>query len=66
MSNSRRKFIRQTSAAVLGAGLTTMLPLDAIAQIRRRVSANDKINLGLIGCKGMGWSNMNALLTNIP
>jgi predicted dehydrogenase len=27
-----------------------------------RVSANDKINIGVIGCNGMGWSNTNSLL----
>jgi len=66
MPTSRRKFIRQTAAAAMGTGLTTMLPLDAIAQMRCRVSANDKINVGLIGCKGMGWSNLSTLLINVP
>ena len=66
MSTSRRKFIRQTSAAVIGAGIAGSLPLQAFAGNRRRISANDKINYGLIGCKGMGWSNMKAALSNIP
>ncbi len=66
MPTSRRKFIRQTAAAAMGTGFTTMLPLDAIAQMRCRVSANDKINVGLIGCKGMGWSNLSTLLINVP
>lgn len=29
-----------------------------------RFSPNDKINIGVIGCKGMGWSNINSLLKN--
>jgi len=66
MFTSRRKFIRQTSAALVGAGIASALPLEALGQNRRRVSANDKINYGLIGCKGMGWSNLRAALTNIP
>ncbi|MCC6280999.1 MAG: Gfo/Idh/MocA family oxidoreductase [Saprospiraceae bacterium] len=66
MFSSRRKFIRQTSTALVGAGLAGMLPLEALAKNRGRISANDKIHYGLIGCKGMGWSNMKAALTNIP
>ncbi len=66
MFTSRRKFIRQTSAALVGTGIASALPLEAFGQNRRRISANDKINYGLIGCKGMGWSNLRAVLTNIP
>lgn len=66
MSTSRRKFIRQTSAALVGAGIASALPFETFAANRRRIAANDKINYGLIGCKGMGWSNMKAALQNIP
>jgi predicted dehydrogenase len=66
MSTSRRNFIRQTSLALAGAGFASSLPLQAFGKTFRRVSANDKINFGLIGCKGMGWSNMKAELMNIP
>lgn len=66
MSSSRRKFIRQTSTALVGAGLASAIPFETFAANRRRISANDKINYGLIGCKGMGWSNMKAALQNIP
>ncbi len=66
MSTSRRKFIRQTAATLAGAGFATALPQQALAREKRRVAANDKINLGLIGCKGMGWSNMKAQLGNVP
>lgn len=55
MKNSRRKFIRHTSAVIAGA---TLIPLEIIAMRKNRVSANDKIQVGLIGCKGMGWSNL--------
>jgi predicted dehydrogenase len=55
MKNSRRKFILQSSAAFAGA---TLLPLDILAMRKGRVSANDKIQVGVIGCKGMGWSNL--------
>jgi predicted dehydrogenase len=66
MSTSRRKFIRQTAATLAGAGLVTALPQQAIAGQQRRVAANDKINFGLIGCKGMGWTNLKAQLSNVP
>ena len=66
MSTSRRRFIRQTSAALVGTGIATSLPLSAFAKTARRISANDKINFGLIGCKGMGWTNMKAQLANVP
>jgi len=66
MSTSRRKFIRQTAATLAGAGLVTALPQQAVAGRQRRVAANDKINFGLIGCKGMGWTNLKAQLSNVP
>jgi predicted dehydrogenase len=66
MSTSRRKFIRQTAATLAGAGLVTALPQQAVAGQQRRVAANDKINFGLIGCKGMGWTNLKAQLSNVP
>ncbi len=66
MSSSRRKFILQSTTALIGTGLATMLPLEALANSVRRVSANDKINFGLIGANGMGWSDMKAQLTSVP
>ncbi|TAE46233.1 MAG: gfo/Idh/MocA family oxidoreductase, partial [Bacteroidetes bacterium] len=66
MSRSRRTFIRQSAMALAGAGVASVMPLDALASTFRSVSPNDKINYGLIGCKGMGWSNMRALLQNVP
>ncbi|TXI31618.1 MAG: Gfo/Idh/MocA family oxidoreductase, partial [Niabella sp.] len=57
MSN-RRNFIKNT--ALLGAG--SILTTDILAAFKQKVSANDKIGIGIIGCKGQGWSNLNALL----
>lgn len=45
---------------MLSAG--TLLSADLLAAIRSGVSANDKIGLGVIGCKGQGWQNLTALL----
>lgn len=66
MSTSRRKFIRQTAATLAGAGIATALPQQAVASRQHHTMANDQINFGLIGCKGMGWTNLKAQLTNVP
>lgn len=46
----------------LAASATSLMPLSEAFAARRRVSANDKVQVGLIGCKGMGWSNLTAML----
>jgi len=50
---TRRKFIQSTSATIAGASL---LPGSLLAQ-RKRFSPNDKLIVGLIGCRGMGFAN---------
>lgn len=62
MQTSRRKFIRQTSAAVAGSTLATAIPLSVSGKAERKVGANDKIRFGVIGCNGMGFSDMGAHL----
>ncbi len=53
---------RALLAGGLAASAATLAPLGtAFAQERRRVSANDKVQVGLIGCKGMGWANLTAM-----
>ena len=61
---SRRKFLSNSSFLLAGLGITSALPLEALASIRKRVGANDKINVGLIGCKGMGFSDLTSMLRN--
>jgi len=56
--NKRREFLR--NAALISAG--TLMTSDLLAAIKKSVSANDKIGLGVIGCKGQGWSNLQALI----
>lgn len=62
MTTSRRKFIRQTSAALAGAGLASSLPLSSLAAAKNKIAPSDKIRFGVIGCNGMGWSDMRAHL----
>ena len=54
MTITRRSFLK-TSCAV-AAGLTMPTYLKATTS---GVSANDKINVALIGCRGMGWNNLS-------
>ncbi|MEM7382335.1 MAG: Gfo/Idh/MocA family oxidoreductase [Bacteroidota bacterium] len=62
MNSNRRHFLRQSSLAFLGSGAAFLFPLELLADIRRTVSPNDRIGLGLIGCKGMGFSNLSSML----
>jgi len=55
---SRRNFIRTSS--LLAAG--TMLPGVSHSNILNSLSANDKVNVGLIGCRNMGWYDLTDFL----
>jgi predicted dehydrogenase len=55
MKLSRRKFLANSGALVAGA---TIFPHEILSARQGRRSPNDKIQVGLIGCKGMGWSNL--------
>ena len=57
---TRRDFIARS--AILGAG-ASLSPL-LVRAGRTQVGANDKIRVGLIGCNGMGFSNLTAFLRN--
>lgn len=63
INKSRRKFIQQTALATAGLSLPGLFSAEAFSGSLKTISANDKINVGLIGCKGMGWSNLRAHLT---
>lgn len=57
---SRRNFIKQ--AALIGTGLT-ISPF-IIQAGKRPIPASDKIHVGLIGCNGMGFTDLQAFLKN--
>lgn len=57
---SRRRFLVQGSAAVAGASLTSWPAIARAGSRSKRVAPSDSLNFGLIGAKGMGWSNLNA------
>ncbi|MEY3118102.1 MAG: hypothetical protein RIT30_34, partial [Bacteroidota bacterium] len=62
MNNSRRSFIKNSSATLAGLGLIEFFPADMYANMRNKVGANDKINIGLIGLKNQGFNNIRAFL----
>ncbi len=53
MSHSRRRFLRHSAMAVAGVGA---------ARLGRAAQPSDKINIGVIGCKGMGFADLSSLL----
>src|SRR5438552_526718 len=62
---SRRDLLSKAgTGAAVGMGLMAgILPVHAEPTIRaKRVGANDKVVLGLIGCGGMGAADMRALM----
>lgn len=55
MKISRRSFLKKTSATV-AAGM--VMP-SYLSSATSAVSASDRINVALIGCRNMGWSNLS-------
>jgi len=58
MHTSRRKFILNSSLATLGLSAAPSF----ISNHTLASSGNDMINMGVIGCNGMGWTNMRSHL----
>jgi predicted dehydrogenase len=57
---SRRQFIQTASRSTL-AGSILLSPLSSLSNTRV-VGANERIRVGLIGAKGMGWANLDDAL----
>jgi predicted dehydrogenase len=60
MKSTRRNFIR--TASVLAAG--SVLPVEAFTNPRRRVAPSDKIQVGLIGARSQGYSDLASFMKN--
>lgn len=54
---SRREFVKTTSVAAIGAPLILN---SSLISGKGNTAASDKINLGIIGCGGLGKQNLNA------
>lgn len=62
MKHTRRNFLNTSAKAMVAAGVATAFPWEAFAQAKGLISANDKINVGLIGVNGMGWSDLQSFI----
>ena len=62
MLHNRRNFLRKGTAGLLITGASFMFPMELLSMMRKKVGANDTINVGLIGCKGMGFSDLSSFL----
>lgn len=58
---TRREFLKKMGA-MAATGLVMPSFLSENNLFARSVAANDRINVALIGCRGMGWSNLNDFL----
>ncbi|MBI2928900.1 MAG: Gfo/Idh/MocA family oxidoreductase [Verrucomicrobia bacterium] len=60
---SRRHFLKSSSALAAGAVLSSwrFFERPAVAASRRRLSANEKLNLGIIGAGGRGGENLKGV-----
>ncbi len=61
MKRSRRKFLEKSGIALAGVGASQFVPAPLFSR-SGSISPNEKLNIGVIGCNGMGWSNTNSLL----
>lgn len=62
MTLNRRHFLRTTTLTALGTGLAAAVPMEVLATLRKTVAPSDRIHVGLIGCRGQGWSNLTSML----
>ena len=59
MESNRRTFIRKTAYTTTGIGLTSIIPSEVWGA---RTAPSDKINVGLIGCRNMGFGDLQQQL----
>ncbi|HTE30268.1 MAG TPA: Gfo/Idh/MocA family oxidoreductase, partial [Chryseolinea sp.] len=60
--NTRRKFIRNAAATVAGVGLVSAVSWEALTKGKSTIPQSDRINVGLIGANGMGWSDLSSFM----
>lgn len=61
---NRRQFIKRGSLYASALGASMVFPIELLAEVRKKVSPNDRIQVGLIGCNGMGFANLISILKN--
>jgi len=62
MALNRRDFLKNGTAGLAVTGASFLFPMELLAAMRKKVGPNDTINIGLIGCKGMGFSDLTSML----
>jgi len=65
MKQSRRQFLQTSTIAASAASLYPWIgarTIGSAAQAKPRTSANEQISFGVIGCRGMGYSDTRSLL----
>jgi hypothetical protein len=60
--HNRRRFIKNGAAGLALATSSLAFPMEILRSMRYKVGPNDTINIGLIGCKGMGFSDLTSFL----
>lgn len=59
---TRRQFVKKGSLYMAGLGSSFVFPAELLHTLRKTISPNDRIQVGLIGCNGMGFANLLSLL----
>ena len=59
----RRHFLKNTLAGAAAIGAGSFIP-GGLAEVFGQKAPSNKVKVGLIGCNGMGWSNLNVFLDN--
>jgi predicted dehydrogenase len=62
MYKSRRKFINKSGKIIAGSGMISAVPMGNVFAGKKIMGANDKVTVGLVGCKGMGFANLQNFL----
>ncbi len=60
--NSRRKFLQTGLLATAGLSMPTFVSAESLKAFANKIAPSDQLNFGVIGCNGMGWSDMSAHL----
>ncbi|GHA46823.1 dehydrogenase [Salinimicrobium marinum] len=60
--NTRRDFLKKTSVAAAALTLPAYLSAMPYSSNFFNIPGSEKINIGVIGCKGMGWANLQSHL----
>jgi predicted dehydrogenase len=58
----RRSFLYNSTKLIGGLALSQAIPIQQAYAATQKIGANDKIRVALIGCNGMGWTDLSNML----